>query len=404
MPKIHLTERSISKLPAPASGGRQTLHWDTALSGFAVLCSGSSSLKSYVVQRDVGGKSRRVHIGSVAELPLIKARDRAREALDDLRQGIMPAVKADKNLSLRAAIEGLVQRPDLRPASVRAYRMPLRTLSSWADLPLRSISEDMIERRHRELGAAIGGHTANATMRALSAVWGYAVERVPDLPTCPVRRLKRQWFAEPRRERLVGDDKMADFYSAVMALENAVVRDCLLLIMFTGMRRGETISLRWEDVDLKERVIRLPATVTKNKKPATLPMSDLVFDLLVARRALGKDKFIFPGLGKAGYISDLQCAFNEIEQQTGVKISAHDLRRTFVTTAESIGISIGTSKALVNHTESDITMRYAVISKDRLRVATQTVTDRLKTLCGIKDPAGGNVKKLAQKIRVKETV
>jgi hypothetical protein len=168
MPKIHLTERSISKLPAPASGGRQTLHWDTALSGFAVLCSGSSSLKSYVVQRDVGGKSRRVHIGSVAELPLIKARDRAREALDDLRQGIMPAVKADKNLSLRAAIEGLVQRPDLRPASVRAYRMPLRTLSSWADLPLRSISGDMIERRHRELGAAIGGHTANATMRALA--------------------------------------------------------------------------------------------------------------------------------------------------------------------------------------------------------------------------------------------
>src|SRR5467141_1496200 len=79
---------------------------------------------------------------------------------------------------------------------------------------------------------------------------------------------------------------------------------------------------------------KLPPTVTKNKKPAALPMSDYVFDLLVARRALGKDKFIFPGPGKAGYISDLQSAFGEIEGQTGIKISAHDLRRGFVTTAE----------------------------------------------------------------------
>jgi len=403
MPKIHLTERSIGKLAAPSQDGRQALFWDTALSGFGVLCSGSSSLKTFVVQRDIGGRARRLTIGSVAEIPLAKARDRAREALDSLRQGILPAVKADLNLTLRAAIEGLVTRPDLRPASVRAYRMPLRTLSSWADLPLRTITGDMVERRHRELGASIGGHTANATMRALSAVWAYASERTPDLPTCPVRRLKRRWFVEERRERLVGNDRLPDFYSAVTALENAIVRDAILLLMFSGMRRGECLSLRWDDVDLKERMIRLPATVTKNKKPAALPMSGFVFDLLVARRALGKDKFIFPGPGKAGYISDLQSAFGEIEQQTGVKISAHDLRRGFVTTAESIGVSIGVIKQLVNHVgSSDITLRYVITSQDRLRAATQAITDRLKELCQVSDPAGENVKKLAPKINTKQ--
>lgn len=397
MSKLHLTERSISKLAAPAPGGRQTLHWDVGLRGFGVLCSGSSGLKSFVVQKDIAGRSTRLKIGSVAELPLAKARLRAAELLDDLRQGLLPVAKADLNMTLRAAVEGLVTRPDLRPASVRAYKMPLRTLAPWADWPLRTITGDMVERRHRELGGEIGGHTANATMRALSAVWGYAVERVPDLPTCPVRRLKRQWFVEERRERLVSNDRMADFYSAVSMLQNQVAADCLKLMMFTGMRRGETISLRWDDVDLKERMIRLPATITKNKKPATLPMSTHVYDLLVARRALGKDKFIFPGPGKAGHISDLQCAFNEIEQQTGIKISAHDLRRGFVTTAESIGIPLGAIKGLVNHTESDITMRYAIVSQDRLRAATQAITDRLKELCGISAPAGENVKRLARK-------
>ena len=397
MSRLHLTERSIAKLEAPDPSGKQVYHWDIGLRGFAVLVSGTSAQKSFIVQRDINGRSKRLKIGAVGELSLAKARLRAAEALDDLRQGILPAVKTDKNTSLRAAVASLIERPDLRPASQRAYKMPLRTLATWADWPLRSISGDMVEKRHRELGTAIGGHTANATFRALSAVWAHAAERVPELPANPVRRLKRKWFKEERRKRLVANDRLADFYRAVMGLDNPIVRDVLLLMMFTGLRSGESKSLRWDDIDLAKRTINLREEVTKGKRSAEIPMSDYIHDLLVTRRALGRTEYVFPGLGKSGYVSDLQCGFNEIEKLTSIKISAHDLRRGYITTAESIGLTIGVIKQLVNHAgENDVTLGYIVIEDSRLQAATQAVTNRLKELCVIQDPSGENIEKLVR--------
>jgi hypothetical protein len=70
-------------------------------------------------------------------------------------------------------------------------------------------------------------------------------------------------------------------------------RDYLLLLLFSGLRRREAASLRWEDVDLTARIIRVPAVSTKAGRKLDLPMTDFVHDLLVARRALGKTKFIF---------------------------------------------------------------------------------------------------------------
>src|SRR5258708_39274288 len=131
--------------------------------------------------------------------------------------------------------------------------MAVRKGGRWGDWALRTITGDMVEKRHRELGAAIGAHTGNATFRALSAIWAHAADRVPELPANPVRRLKRKWFKEERRKRLVSNDRLADFYAAVMALDNAIVRDALLTMMFSGMRSAECRSLRWGDIDLAGR-------------------------------------------------------------------------------------------------------------------------------------------------------
>ncbi|XIA62258.1 tyrosine-type recombinase/integrase [Bradyrhizobium sp. TZ2] len=400
MARIHFTERVIAKLPAPDPSGQQAYHWDSTLKGFGVVCSGSTNGKAYIVQRDIGGRSKRLKIGAVAELPLAKARLRAAEVLDDLRQGILPTTKADLNITLKGALESYLASTVLRPPSIRAYRMIERTLADWMDWPLRTISADAIEKRHKDLGDKIGGHTANASLRTLRIVWNHIADRTPDFPVCPVvRRLKGSWFEEKRRTRMVTNDQLADFYGAVTALPNQIEADCIKLLMFTGMRRTECTSLRWENIDLKGRTINLPAVVTKGNRACSLPMSDLVFDLLVARRALGKDRFVFPSSSRSGHILDLQWAFDAIEKQTGIMVSSHDMRRSFVTTAESIGVPLSIIKGLVNHSVKggDLTQGYIVVEPAKLRTAQQMVTDKLKELCRITGPVGENVKKLARK-------
>jgi hypothetical protein len=72
VPKLKLTDRAIRGLPAPDPSGDPKLHWDTDLTGFAVLCSGKSPIKTYVVQRVVKGatKPRRVTVERVGLITL----------------------------------------------------------------------------------------------------------------------------------------------------------------------------------------------------------------------------------------------------------------------------------------------------------------------------------------------
>jgi integrase len=192
---------------------------------------------------------------------------------------------------------------------------------------------------------------------------------------------------------MVRADELTDFYAGLMALKNPIARDYILLLLFTGLRRTEAATLRWEDVDFAERVIRLPAKSTKAGRKLDLPMSDFVRDLLVARRALGNTGFVFPSRGESGRISDTGLA--AVAAATGITVSAHDLRRTFVTVAESTDISPIALKALVNHAVgADVTSGYVVMTTERLREAAQKVADKIKSLCGIAPVSGANVARL----------
>ena len=386
-----LTAKTVARLKAPTKSGKQAVIWDSELTGFGVLLSGKTHHKTYIAQRDIpGAGARRVTIGSVAELTFAKARDEARNKLHAMRQGVDPKRKVAADVTLRRALEAyLLARPDLRPKSVLEYRRSLeRYLEPWLDRPMREINREMVEERHREIAELVerggryqGKATANGAMRALRVLWNFVESRTA-MPSNPVK-LRRQWFNVPRRERLIKADELPAFYAATMALPNPVQRDYLLLLLFAGLRREEAAGLRWADIDIAGKIIRLSGTSTKSGKKLDLPMSTFVRDLLIARRAVGGE-FLFPADGKRGHIAEPKYPLGLIEAATGIKVSAHDLRRTYITVAESSDISPLALKALVNHSlGGDVTSGYVVMTVDRLREPAQRVCDRMVELCQI---------------------
>ena len=104
MPQLKMTERAINKLAAPDPSGKQTLYWDSDVKGFAVLCSGVTNAKTYIVQRTLpDGRNRRVTVGAVNELSLEKATSLAQDMLHDLRHGRDPKKKL-ANPTLQTAL------------------------------------------------------------------------------------------------------------------------------------------------------------------------------------------------------------------------------------------------------------------------------------------------------------
>jgi integrase len=394
---MKLTESAIRRLPAPDPSGKQKLHFADEPKGFAVLCSGVSNARTFVLQRAVNGKTRRVTIAPVVGVAgeFEAARAKARRKLADFfYKGIDPKDDVAAG-TLGTALEVYLAARSLRPRTIANYRDAIeRNLAPWLDLPLRDITPAMVLKRHAEIDERGGG--ANGTMRVLRAVYNHAAYLAADaMPPNPVR-LRGAWRPEPPRTGHVGPADLPAFYAAVIELESPIGRDLIRLLLFTGLRRREATTLTWGDVDFAERVIRLPAKSTKANRALDLPMSDVVRDILVARRAAGDTRWVFPANSRSGHVEEPRFFLDQVAVASGVSVSCHDLRRTFVSVAESTEMSVYALKGLVNHSLGrDVTAGYIQVNADRLRAPAQRVADEIMRLCEIEPPEGViHIKKL----------
>lgn len=398
MPTIRLTEKSIARLPAPDPSGKQALHWSDELKGFGVLCSGTTAAKSYIVQHALAdGTRRRVTIARTNVISLDAAVVEAKKVLATFYSGRDPKSLGRENPTLRSALADFIAaRTDLKPRSKAFYEDTInRHLENWLDTPLRSITRQSVEERLAKIAGSVsasskysGNATGNGVMRSFRAVYNFAADRAPStnpMPPNPVR-LKKIWLPVKSRTRIVPATDTKKFYDAVCALENKVASDYLRLVMFTGLRRREASGLLWTYMNFDQRVINLPAAMTKASRALPLPMSDFVFDLLSSRReAAGDTKWVFPANSKSGHLEEPKSFLKEVATASGVKVSVHDLRRGFITIAESLDLSPYALKGLVNHAlgDKDVTEGYIQMDAERLRAPMQKVTDRLKQLCGV---------------------
>lgn len=123
---------------------------------------------------------------------------------------------------------------------------------------------------------------------------------------------------------------------------------------------------------------------TKNNESHTLPLSDFLYDLLVARHQKKINDYVFPGTGAAGHIIEPRKQMANVTKASGVHFTVHDLRRTFITIAESLDISAYALKRLMNHKMSnDVTAGYIITDVERLRKPMQLITDYFLKCMGV---------------------
>jgi len=154
-----------------------------------------------------------------------------------------------------------------------------------------------------------------------------------------------------------------------MSLSQQTVRDYLLLLLFTGLRRNEAATLRWEDLDFESKVLVVRSEVAKNGKEHRLPLSDFLEDLL-RKRYLERisEEFVFPGRGNKRHLVDSDHVIRGVAKRAGCSFMLHDLRRTFLTVAERLALSYVVLKKLANHSgKNDTTFGYVVVDVERLR-------------------------------------
>ncbi len=384
MGNIRLIKSVIERLPIP-QGDKRDEYFDTELPGFGIRVSKSS--RSYFVLGRVKGNLIRCTIGKHGVKTPDGARKEARENLVMMANGINPNKKKKEDrirgITLKKAIEEyFTSKPMLREGTKKTYTCLLNEwLSDWLDKPLGEINKSDVAKRHLKIAKDRSAVTANNVMRTFRAIYNHAKE-VSDgaLPENPTRRLyqSRQWFKVGRRQTLIKEHELKPWHDAVKEYSNPVAADALLVLLFTGCREREILTLQWADVDMRGKTFTIRADVAKNHREHTLPMSNAVFEIFNRRLDLRENDWVFPGQGASRHITELKRAVEFIINKSGIDFCIHDLRRTFTSLAEQ-EVSYAVLKRLLNHyTGNDVTAGYLVISTEQLRDPMQRITNRIQ--------------------------
>jgi integrase len=397
-----LTQKISDITKAPQKG--KLIIRDSEVKGFGL--SVSSRSKSYFVECRVNGLKRRATVGRADLMTLEDARNEGRKLLSEMLAGFDPHVEKRNekvaSVTLLEVLEEYLRVRTLKPSTVEVYRRVVKkSLKDWLSLPVSEITKNMVEDRHRQLANGTKhGHSgkayANFCFKTLQSLLNYAAEKYeingePIITVNPVSRLTktRAWHRVHPRTGVVPEYQLAAWYKAVDEIENKTVRDYLLLLLFTGVRRREGSSLKWTDIDFKSQTLTIRRTQAKNHRDHVLPICDFLFSILQARyENRGGSPYIFPGRGNKSHVTDFRFWQLQVREKTGCKFMIHDLRRTFLSCAERLELPYYVLKRLANHTvSSDTLVPYIVVSIERLRLHIERISTHFLDLMQIEQIA-----------------
>ena len=394
--KLTLTKRTVDALEPE---DKSWIAWDDRLVGFGCRVQPSGT-KSFIVNYRSGDGGRnapnkRVVIGRHGRVGPDEARRKARDMLGQVARGEDPAgerAEARGVPTLAEAFETYIKaNPNRAARTVKLYRQVLRgKLGDWTRRPLDAITRQDVEDRFNRITDRHGWATGNQAMSMLRSVY-----RRPCVDHEGLRNPVDLWLAAggrfnpKRRRRISGPAEVLPRWRAGIeaVVVNPALREIFLIGLYTGMRRGEVVSLRWERVDLERRVLRVEET--KTGEPLELPVTRqlaAIFERL--RSDCGKTApsgWLFPSPKKAqaGHVADVARFYEGIGEVAGTRFWFHGLRNAFITVAErELMLPRSLTKRLVNHARpSDVTEGYAADwTVDQLREPAQRIADRIDEL------------------------
>lgn len=338
-----------------------------------------SGVKTFYMYKSWNGKPVRVTIGRYPGYTPEAARKICGTHLASLALGVDPreekrkakqeaAVDKSKLLTVDDVFQEYLKRP-LSESSVRLYKQTMKkTLASIRDIPMSSITVAQVRTLIMDMESI---STRNNSLTLLVSLWNFGnlcfrpdgkvifPENIPRTASL-LYKLKTPL---KRRTRRLNKDQFNTFWAATSVM---TVTTCVFIrtLLLTGCRRGEWARLTWSMVDWEKSIITIPKRFTKNKsRPRAGDKIVYMTDTLKAEFMLlqgMREGSVFPGfISPKGLPKNLP--------KMPFDVTPHDLRRTFLSVGESVGIPHVQLKILAGHLATDITEGYIQPSEEDLR-------------------------------------
>lgn len=397
-----------------------SLVWDTKVAGFAVRC--QTKAKVYCLKYRVGGRQRWFTIGRHGSPWTPEtARKEARKLLGVVADDKDPARQKELNKEAltvsEAATKFLAEHVDVKrkTRTAEGYRDILNRIvvPALGNVRLKDVQRADISKLHHSLRKT--PYQANRVLAVLSKLFNMAEgwgER-PDNSN-PCRHVEK--FKETKRERFLSADELAAL-GDVLATHNGspYVAAAIKLLVFTGARLREVLTLRWEWIDFERNEARLPDSKTGAK---TLHFPPPAMSVLAELPRIEKNPFVIAGGKEGTSLVNLEKPWRAIRQAATVRlwrnhekaghlvgelaerlereptfaecqkaaevaeielpagmddVRIHDLRHAFASVAASAGLGLPIIGKMLGHSQPQTTARYAHLAADPVKAAQASV-------------------------------
>src|SRR6266516_4388845 len=405
-----LTRRSIEALePRP----KPYTAFDPEVKGFGVRVH-PTGRKVWVIEYRAGGGGRGVAktrhaFATLAEVPTPEeARKRARILLGRVREGRDPARERAEHREA-ATVQHLADRflseeikPTRKPGTARFYARLFRThvLPTLGNKRARDVSYSDVARLHRSLFN-----------------WAVRAGELPKGHENPAGGITR--FREEPRETFLSEDQLARLGATLALAEteglsyqvdetgphakhapkpesrrtiiSAHATNAIRLLLLTGCRLSEILTLQWREIHLERGVINLPDAKSKTGKRAVLinAPAAVVLDALAQIRI---GDYVVAGDRPDAPRADLQKPWRQVRKHAGLDgVRLHDLRHTHASYGAGAGLGLPVIGALLGHRQAATTARYAHLQDSVTRRASETIGATIAAALGPPVKPAGDV-------------
>lgn len=367
---------------------------DSNLRGF-ILRVQPSGVRSYYARLT---NKHRVLIGRAGVLTPEEARERCAQIIGNVALGRPPTAGLDSAAAMTfGQFIDEVYEPWLklnRPRRAAKTMYPVRQhFAQWNNYPLKEITHDLIDKwMTTEIGKGSKPSSVRRNVDSLAGVLRRAVKS-GKLEESPMRRVEKPKLDRTPKVRYLSDAEEARLRAALKARDAKMISargtsdalrmrkkrgssvtvqiygdhltPAVLLSINTGMRLGELLALRWDNVDFRQRVATLEGGVTKSGQTRHAPLNKEAIHVLKAWQAETTDAervFPFAGGFKTAWKALLKAA----------KISRfrwHDQRHHFASRLAMKGVPLNTIRELLGHASITMVLRYAHLSPNETHAA-----------------------------------
>lgn len=379
MPVQKLSDDLVATLTCPP--GRAHIEiFDTLMRGLYVdvLANGRMAFR---VRYRQGGKKRAHTLGDARLLTVAEARDLARTALRKVIAGgdpkavdlpiDGPTIEHFYTQQYLPYVKSYKRSWDTDETMIRNHLVPAlgdRAMGSLIPPDIARVVEAM---RSRNYAAGTINRVLVLLRYGYTLALRWHIDGVDSNPAKELKNLKE----DNKIERYLTPEQTTRLLAAVRHSQNPLLADIVAFLLFTGARKREALDAKWQDVDWRQKLWRIPKT--KSGKVRHVPLSSGALKLLreLKEKSDPAIEHIFANPRTGLPFVSIFYSWDTARKEAGLpELRIHDLRHSFASFLVNAGRSLYEVQELLGHADIRTTSRYAHLSRERLREAVEVVS------------------------------